>query len=135
MLYRVRDTKKDCWITDKVCLTPEGELYIIKRSIFGWTKIPLELSNDRYVYHQSIDLYDKDNVLVYEGDYIEAQVAEDKPITGIVAYARELSAYIILCFDTDEFYTLGSNICEYIKVVGNVFDGLNEGSHNGGEAL
>ena len=79
--------------------------------------------DDRYICHKDIELYDKENVLVYEGDYLEAKVSEDKTVVGLVAYAHELSSYVILCVDSDEFYTLGSEVTEYIKKVGNVFDG------------
>lgn len=39
-----------------------------------------------------------------------------------MAYAHEISAYVILC-DDDMFYTLGSNVCDHIEIIGNVFDG------------
>ena len=103
-------------------LKTKGELFLIKQSVFGWVKVPLELSQDRYVYHMDIGLYDKNNKLVYEGDYILANINENKNVIGLVTYAHEMSAYIILC-DDDMFYTLGSNVCDRIEIVGNVFDG------------
>ena len=135
MTYRVRDTLKDRWVKDKVYLSQDGELYLIKRSVFGWTKFPLALSGDRYVYHIDIDLYDKNDVLVYEHDYIKAQVDKDKTVIGVVVYAHELSSYVILCVDSDEFYTLGTEVCEYIEVIGNVFDGYKEEKKDGKQAL
>jgi len=119
-MYRVYDVKNKKWITDNVYMSSNCDLYILKTSIFSGAK--LELLEGEYVYHNSIDLYDKSNTLVYEGDYIEAKVSEDKTVIGLVAYAHELSSYVILCVDSDEFYTLGSEVKEYIKVVGNVFD-------------
>jgi hypothetical protein len=83
----------------------------------------LALDADRYTYHQAIDLWDKNQQQVFERDYIRAQVSEDKSVIGLVAFAHELSAYVILCVDSDEFYTLGSNVSEEIEVIGNVFDG------------
>ena len=59
---------------------------------------------------------------IYIGDHLEAQVSEDRAVRGLVIFAEELSAYIILCFDSDEYFTLGTEICQYIEVVGNVFD-------------
>lgn len=123
MVYRVYDTEQKKWVKDNIYLNPDGELFKIKKSIFGTVKVPLTLSQDRYVYHQDIMLNDKNGNLVYEGDYIRASVSEDKEVIGMVAYAHEISAYVILCVDSDEFYTLGSNVSSEIEIVGNVFDG------------
>lgn len=122
MEYRVYNIKEKRWIDNDVYLTPDGELYIMNRSVFGRTKLS-ELSRDRYKYHRAIDLRDKNNVQVYEGDYIQAQVDEDRSVIGMVAFAFELSSYVILCVDSEEFYTLGSEVVEFIQVIGNVFDG------------
>lgn len=123
MEYRVYDTQEKKWIWNKVYLTPSGELYIINQSVLGWTKLPLALSQERYVYHKAIDLWDKNQKRVFEGDYISAQVEDDRRVLGVVAFAPELSAYIILCTESNEFYTLGTDVCDLIEVVGNVFDG------------
>lgn len=123
MGYRVFDTEMNQWIKNDVYLNPDGELFLIKQSLFGWTKIPLELSQERYVYHNDIELYDKNENLVYVGDYIKAQVAEDRSVVGLVTYAHEMSSYIILCDETNEFFTLGSEVTELIEIIGNVFDG------------
>lgn len=135
MGYRVYDNEKKEWVKDNIYLSPDGELFLIKRSTFGWTKLPLALSQERYVYHKAIDLWDKNDVQVYEGDYIQAQVGEDKSVIGIVAFARELSSYVILCVDSDEFYTLGSEVTKFIQVVGNVFDGYKEVKQDGESTL
>lgn len=132
MGFRVYDNEQKKWVKDDVYLNPDGELFLIKRGLFGTVKVPLELSQDRYIYHRDIGLSDKNGTEVFEGDYIKAVVgkvdennedSEDKIEIGLVVYAAELSAYIILCVDSDTFYTLGSSTCEYIEVIGNVFDG------------
>lgn len=123
MEYRVYDTEEKRWIDNKIYLTPDGELYIMNQSVLGWTKLSPELSQDRYVYHRAINLWDKNEKQVYEGDYIQAQVDENRSVVGLVAFATELSSYIILCIDSDEFYTLGSEVTDLIQVIGNVFDG------------
>lgn len=135
MEYRVYDNEDKRWVKDDIYLSPDGELFLIKRSAFGWTKLPLALSQERYVYHKAIDLWDKENVQVFEGDYIQAKVSEDKSVIGMVAFARELSAYVILCVDSNEFYTLGSEVTEFIQVIGNVFDGYKEVKQDGEQAL
>ena len=122
-MFRVYDAKEKRWVNDNVYMSQEGELFMIKQSVLGWVKFPLALSQDRYVYHKAIDLWDKYDEQVYEGDYIKAQVEEDRMVLGLVVFAEELSAYIILCEESDEFYTLGKDVCDLIEVVGNVFDG------------
>lgn len=122
-MFRVYDTKEKRWVNDNVYMSQEGELFMIKQSVLGWVKFPLALSQDRYVYHKAIDLWDKCDEQVYEGDYIKAQVDENRTVIGLVVFAVELSAYIILCEESDEFYTLGKDVCDLIEVVGNVFDG------------
>lgn len=121
-MFRVYDNIEKRWIKDGVYLSPNDELYLIKRFAFGQTKI-VKLSQERYIYHKAIDLLDKNEVQVFEGDYIQAQVDKDKMVVGLVAFAQELSSYVILCVDSDEFYTLGSEVKEHINVCGNVFDG------------
>ena len=133
MAYRVRDTLKSRWVIDNIYLNPNGELFKIKQSLFGTVRIPLALDITRYVYHRAIDLWDKNQKQVFEGDYIKAQVSEDKSVIGLVAFATELSAWVILCVDSDEFYTLGSETTEFIEVIGNVFDGYKEVKKDGSE--
>ena len=123
MAYRVYDNETNRWEKYNIYLSPDGELFRIKRAMFDWVRVPLALDAERYTYHQSIDLLDKNQKQVFEGDYIRARVAEDKEEIGLVAFAHELSAYVILCVDSDTFYTLGSNVSEDIEVIGNVFDG------------
>lgn len=135
MEYRVYDTQEKQWIYNKVYMKPNGELYVINQSVLGWTKMPLALSQDRYIYHKAIDLWDKNENQVYEGDYILAQVEDDKAVIGLVTFAQELSAYIILCVDSDVFYTLGSEVTKQIQVIGNVFDGYEEVKQDGEQTL
>lgn len=125
MSYRIYDKQKEKWIKDGIYLTQNGDLFKTDKSIFGRVKLS-PIYSERYVLHNFIDLYDKNNEPIYVGDYLEAVVAEDRVVRGIVTYAIELSAYIILCFSVDEYFTLGSDICKYIKKIGNVFDGFND---------
>ena len=134
MGYRVYDDKHKKWITENICLRPDGELMMIKKSALGSVKLT-PLSSSRFIYHRDINLYDKNGVLVHEGDYIRARVAEDREEVGLVAYAHELSAYVILCVNSDVFYTLGSDVSSEIEVVGNVFDGYKEEKKDGEQTL
>ena len=120
MSYRVFDKKKKKFVTDNILLTPNGELIESKKSLFG-NKLTF-VDQNRYVYQKYIELNDKNNTPIYIGDTLKAQVAEDRTVQGVVTFAEELSAYIILCFDPDEYFTLGTDVCNLIEVVGNVFD-------------
>lgn len=134
-MFRVYDTKEKVWIKENICLKPDGELVTVKRNIFGLFKLLIPLNQNRYVYHRAIDLWDKDGTQVHEGDYILAKVDEDKTIVGLVVFAQELSSYIILSESSDEFFTLGNEVTEFIEVVGNVFDGYDGEESDGNEAL
>ena len=132
MGFRVYDNEQKKWVKDNIYLSPDDNLFLIKQSMFGMVKVPLALDSDRYICHKNIDLIDKNGIEVFEGDYIKAVVgkidendenSEDKVEIGLVVYATDLSMYIILCVDSDVWYSLGSGVTEYIEVIGNVFDG------------
>lgn len=128
-MYRVYDTVDKKWIENGIYMSPDGDLYLLSNEnkfIFNSTKLTPLINDGRYVCQKYIELTDNTNGLIYEGDYLEAQISEDKTVKGVVAYAHELSSYIILCIDYDEFYTLGSEVCKYIEIIGNVFDGYLE---------
>lgn len=122
MSYRVYDKKKRKFVQDNIFLTPDGELVESKKSLFG-NKLTF-VDQDRYVFQRDIELNDKNGTLIYMGDYVKAQVAEDRIITGLVTFSTELSGYAILCFETEEYFTLGESVREFIEVTGNVFDDL-----------
>ena len=119
-MYRVYDNKRHKWIERNIYLSPNGDLYRIKNTFFG-NKLTL-LSDERYIWHKSIGVFDKNQEEIYEGDYVEAEVDKDKIVTGMICYAHEYASYIILCTDTNEYYHIGSELSEFIKVIGNVFD-------------
>lgn len=120
MGYRVYDKKKKRFVTDNIYLTPEGELVESKKSLWG-NKMTF-VDGNRFVYQRYIELNDKNDTPIYIGDYLEATVAEDRVVEGMVTFAPELSAYIILCFESEEYFTLGSEVVQFIRVIGNVFD-------------
>lgn len=125
MGFRVYDKKKRRFITDNVFLTPDGELVESKRSLFG-NKMTF-VDQNRFVYQKSIELADKNGVEIFVGDYLKAIVGDGKEIRGLVTYAEQLSSYIILNFENDEYFTLGESIREFIEVDGNVFDNFKKG--------
>lgn len=129
MSYRVYDKKKKRFVTDNIFLTPDGELVESKKSVWG-NKMTF-VDADRYIYQRYVELNDRNKVPIYIGDTLEAQVDENRVVKGVVTFAQELSAYIILCFDSEEYFTLGESVCDLITVVGNVFDSDKKGKKNG----
>jgi hypothetical protein len=120
MPFRVYDKKKKKFVQDNIFLTPDGELVESKKSLFG-NKMTF-VDQNRFVYQRDIGLSDKDGVDIYIGDYLEAVVENDEVVRGLVSFAEEMSSYVIFCFENDKWYMLGNDICDRIKVVGNVFD-------------
>lgn len=129
MGYRVFDKKKKRWVQDNIYLTPDGELVESKKSLFG-NKMTF-VDQNRFVFQKYIELNDKNDTPIYIGDYLEAKVTEDRTVRGMVTFAAELSSYIILCFDASEYFTLGTEVCDLIEVVGNVFDDTKNGKQYG----
>ena len=125
MSYRVYDKKRKKFITDNIFLTPDGELVESKKSLFG-NKMTF-IDKNRFVYQRYIGLSDRDNNAIYIGDVLEARVTDDEIVTGIVSFAEELSSYIIFCDCNEKWYTLGTEICDRIRVIGNVFDDEKKG--------
>ena len=125
MGYRVYDKKKKRFVTDNIYLTPEGDLVESKKSIWG-NKMTF-VDQNRYVYQRYIGLVDRENHPIFIGDYLEAVVADDEIIVGIVTFAEELSSYIIWCFENEKWLTLGTDVCDRIRIIGNVFDDEKKG--------
>lgn len=123
-MYRVYDLQNKKWVKENIYLSPHphSDLYLLKKGIFGRCKLKL-ISNEKYIVHKDIGLIDKNKFLIYEGDYVEAQVSEDRIVIGLIAYIPELASYVILCNDSNEYFTFGTQACDYIQVIGNVFDG------------
>lgn len=125
MSFRVYDKKRKKFVTDNIYLTPEGELVESKKSIWG-NKMTF-VDGNRFVFQKSTELRDKDDKEVFVGDYLRAEVSDDRVIEGLVTYAEELGSFIILCFDTDEYFVLSQSVCSKIQVIKNVFDDEKKG--------
>lgn len=120
-MYRVYDKERKCWIMNGVYLDPYENLYIIEKKRFGRTKL-VPVSDDRYVYHNAIGALDKFSKPIYEGDVVEAEVNPNEYIMLLVYYAIELTSYVLLDIATDTYYTINPEKCDYIRIMGNIFD-------------
>lgn len=129
MQFRVFDKKRKRFVTENVYLTLDGELVESKKSLFG-NKMTF-IDQNRYVYQRYIGLTDVENNPIYIGDVLEAKVSDDEVVTGVVSFAQELSSYIIFCDCNEKWYTLGTEICDRIRVIGNIFDDEKKGKKDG----
>ena len=128
------ETKK--FINEGIYLPPNSynDVYVLEKGLFGKKRL-VHKSDSRYVLQKDIEMCDKDGDVIYEGDFLQAVVANEEVIIGLVTYAHEYSSYILLCDKNDKFYGLGTDISDRVKIVGNVFDGCEEVNKNGKQAL
>ena len=133
-MYRVFDKRKNRWVRDDIFLTQSGMLCKIKRGIFGRSKIVL-LYDDEYIYHNAIELTDREGRAIFEGDIVKAYINGDDekvlPIIAEIAYIYQLASYVLLDYATGYYYSLGEEQCNFVEVIGNVLDnpellGVNE---------
>lgn len=123
-MFRVYDNYQKRWVLGDIYASTNGDLYILKKGFF---KKRMQLvSDERYIIHKYIGLYDKNNQFIYEGDYVKAEVSDGETIIGMVTFAHEFASYIILCDENSKYYILGSEVCKYVEIIGNVFDGIEE---------
>ncbi len=128
MNYRVYDKKEKKWIREDVYISPNGDLYISKKSLFGTEKLSLG-SDTRYTYHRWIELYDKNRKRIFEGDICTIEIESEYGIVvniGVITYIPEHASYYLLDHKNLKYYPLVEfNSEKHIEVVGNCFD--NEG--------
>lgn len=116
-MYRVYDNQEKSWVKDKIYLSPNDDLYIVKKTLLG-EKLEL-VSDRRYTKHCSIGLRDGNNVEIYEGDICHI---ESLNATGVVTYITEHASYYLLDNKHYKYYPLNEARCRQLRVIGNVFD-------------
>ena len=132
-MYRVYDKKRKIFMPEDVFMSKNGDLYMVDKKLWG-NKLTF-LHQGRYIFQKAIGLNDKHDSPIYIGDYIRAKIAEDRSVIGLVTFAKELSSYVILCDDTDEYFTLGQSVCDLIEIIGNVFEEPKEVKKDGQQSL
>ena len=121
-MYRVYDLRRKRWCNNNIYLLPNEELYILEKTLFKNRDKMVIADEDRYVVHRDTGLTDKQGVIIYEGDIVKAEVEDNTFIILEVVYANETASYIAMSFKTETYYNLGTQVCNRIEVVGNVFD-------------
>ena len=117
-MYRVYDNKEKKWVREGIYLSPNNDLSTSKKALFGAEKLSLA-SEHRYTYHRDIELYDKNNNLIFEGDICKIMHLD---VIGTIAYVSEHASYYLLDDKNLKFYPLSKDRCEQIEIIGNVFD-------------
>ncbi len=115
-MYRVWNHKGKCWVRD-VYIAPnmdivQTEPYKRKRDVVKTRLLP----DNRFTVHSSIGVNDKNGTLLFEGDIVKSSTN----MIGIITYASEKLAYIILDFKEHKYYPLNTERCGSIEVIGNV---------------
>lgn len=117
-MYRVYDNKEKRWVKEGIYLSPNNDLSISKKALFGIKKMSL-VSDNRYTWHRDIELRDKNNKLIFEGDICSCK---DGVFTGVVSYVREHAAYYLLDDENLTYYPLGDEYMDKVEVIGNVLE-------------
>lgn len=117
-MYRVYDTKEKEWIKQNVYIAQNEDIFISQKEIFKYVKLSLVLGC-RYVFQNSIDINDKENRLIFEGDICEFMNGQ----IGVVIYIADYASYLLFDFHNKKYYTLNKLFCnKNLKVIGNQFD-------------
>lgn len=117
-MFRVYDNKEKRWVREGVYLSPNNDLYVSKKTLFGTEKLSL-VSDNRYIWHRDIGMSDKNSRLVLEGDICKAKNGK---FIGVVAYVAEHAAYYLLDEEHLTYYPLGVEYADMIEVIGNVIE-------------
>lgn len=129
-MLRVFDTVNNIWCDGEFCISSMGDLMEIKKRPFGLEKINL-LSDNRYVWHKDIGLYDSKDNLIFEGDICEMNLPmePDNPDNNTyessyhaVVYSYENAAYYLVDMENSACCRFNEEVLQYITVIANVFD-------------
>lgn len=117
-MYRVYDNVEKCWVKKEIYISPNDDLSMSKKSMFGTEKLSL-VSNQRYIFHKDIGLRDMNKTPIFEGDICKIAKLN---VVGVIAYCFEHAAYYLFDYSNFRYYSLGIDKCKEIEVIGNVFD-------------
>lgn len=121
-MFRVYDTKKKCWVKDNIYMAKDKTLYKAHKDIFGRLTLNNVSNNDRYSWQLCTDIEDKNGKMIYESDYVDLEIEDGLIVRGRVGYAREIGSYVAFCDDREEYFPIGTNCSNYIRLVGNMFE-------------
>lgn len=116
-MYRVYDLENKEWCTNTVAVLSYGGVFRVINKAFGLSQLK-PLSETQFAVHKCVDLFDKNNQMIYEGDILQAE----SNVTGVISYAPEIASFVLLDYNTSQYFHLGAEICKHLMIIGNVFD-------------
>ena len=117
-MYRVYDNKEKCWVKEGIYISPNNDLFISKKAMFGAEKLSL-ISNQRYIFHRDIGLHDMNEALIFEGDICRIARLD---VIGFIDYYAEHASYYLFDYANSKYYVLDTDKCKEIEVIGNVLE-------------
>lgn len=121
--YRVYDNQKKEWIMDSIYESPFGDLWSVKKGLFGNYKLEL-LSDTRYTRQRCTGLLDANEFSIYEGDICITKKGlcneDGKEVKGVVSYYPDSAQYFLFDYKKDVYYPLNDVICKFLEIIGNV---------------
>lgn len=117
--FRVYDYLSHEWVKDDVLISERGDMFRIKRGMFGKEYIEL-MSDTQYVYQLNTLCMDKYGNNIYEGDICKIESKELNCI-GVVIYNGMNATYNLFC-DDGEYYAFMPVLTQHMSIVGNTFD-------------
>ena len=103
--FRAWDLHNKEWVLDDFWIFPDGRIYFGEGVIF---------SPDEFVIHQYINLKDKNDKEIYEGDLFNI---------GGAIYQIEYKRDIFVLNNSEEDYELCASVyCKNNKIIGNIYE-------------
>lgn len=121
MQFRVYDNVNHKWADGDFCLSSFGDLFAVKRTLFGNEKIEI-VDDEDYTVHMCTESRDKYGNFIFEGDI--CKYTGDDNTSGVVAYYEDNCAYYIFDDENSTYYRMIPDNREEMVIVGNVFDGI-----------
>lgn len=117
-MYRVYDNKENVWLREGFFISPNGDMYISDKRIFGNLHRLLLVPEQRFIVQYGIGANDINGKLIFEGDICKIV---ERNVIGVIAYIPEHASYYLLDNKNFKYYPLHEkSIGEYIEVIGNV---------------
>lgn len=118
-MYRVWNKEEACWIKENIVILPNGDISTIEPYKNKLNIFQTDLkSENKYIVHFSININDKNNINIYEGDIIKT----DFDVIGAICYIPERLGFFLIDFKNYKYYILDAERCKQCEIIGNVME-------------